>query len=79
MNITRTLCDYCHQPRDFSTDIHGCEQSLKAQAYVASLVDSMKAMREPRTSEPWDPHRGQRFRDLVTSIKLSGGETRQEN
>lgn len=69
-------CCYCHQPRDFSTDIHGCPPSLKAQAYVAGLVDSMKTMRDPRSSEPWDRRRKQRLESIATGILISGGEVR---
>lgn len=75
------LCTYCFQPRAFAHGWHGCEASKKAQAKLAGHVEAITAIgtKQPRTSEPWDPGRPRRFRDIATSIKLSGGEIRPEN
>lgn len=77
MNITRTTCCYCRQPRDFSADLHGCPQSLKAQAYVAGLVHSMKAMQEP--SDTVSVVRLRRRREIAQNIKVIGGGVKPQN
>lgn len=78
MNTSKVQCCYCLQPRECSPDLHGCEQSLEAQAYIATLMDSMTAMAagEIPTSKPWNTDRPQQFRSMATGILISGGEVR---
>ena len=53
---------------------------LERMAYIQQMIDSMTARfgpkPEPRTSEPWDPHRKRRLDNMATQIKLKGGEVR---
>jgi hypothetical protein len=80
MNITRTLCDYCGKPREFTAGWHACRQAQAARQRMKTAISGIEAIatHQPRTSERWNPHRAQRFQDLATSIKISGGEIRQE-
>jgi hypothetical protein len=82
MNISKVRCCYCHQPRDFSADLHGCAQSLEAQAHVAGLIDSMKAMQERPGSRELSSNdmrlREDRRHEMATAIKVTGGGVRPE-
>lgn len=48
--------------------------AARDRARIGELITSMKAMFEPKTSEPWDRGRKNRLESMATSIKLSGGE-----
>ena len=74
------VCTYCFRPREFALGWHGCEQSKKAQATIGGHIEAITAIaaRQPRMSEPWDPGRPQRFKDMARSILISGGKVRPE-
>lgn len=82
MKITRTLCTYCHRPRDFSADLHGCEQSRKAMAYLSGVIGSIKANHErpgSREVSSGDMRlREDRRHEYATAINVTGGGVRPE-
>jgi hypothetical protein len=77
----RTICCYCQQPRNFSADLHGCPESLQAQAYLAGVIGDITAIGtgQPRTSEPWDLGRAGRKSDIAQRIKITGGGVKPRN
>jgi len=75
MNIRQTTCCYCKQPRDFSADLHGCPESLSAQAYLAGVIGDITAIGTGQlpTSKPWNVDRHKNIQDMARSIELTGG------
>lgn len=84
MNISKVRCTYCHQPRDFSADLHGCEQSRKAMAYLSGVIGSIKANQErPGIGEQLSltapKAREDRRREYASSINIIGGGLKPRN
>lgn len=81
MNISRVRCDFCRQPRQFNIGVHGCPQSLAAQARLSEAIAGCAAVgtNQPRTSEPWSHKRSGHFDDIAQRIKITGGGVKPQN
>lgn len=75
--IFPAIADFCRQSRDFSLDLHGCPQSLKAQQYVQGLISSMAAMQTRPGQRALSSNdmklKEDRRHEMATAIKLNGG------